>query len=37
MKCLIDTHTFLWFVLADSRLSAKARELIGGKYTIVEL
>jgi len=29
MKCLIDTHTFLWFVLADSRLSAKARELIG--------
>ena len=29
MTCLIDTHTFLWFVLADPRLSHKARELVG--------
>lgn len=29
MSCLIDTHTFLWFVLADSRLSHKAQALAG--------
>ncbi len=28
MKLLIDTHTFLWFVLNDSSLSPIARDLI---------
>lgn len=28
MKLLLDTHTFLWFVLGDERLSAKARAAI---------
>lgn len=28
MRLLLDTHTFLWFVLGDSRCSQKARELI---------
>ena len=29
MKFLIDTHFFLWFVLNDANLGAKARSLIG--------
>lgn len=28
MKVLLDTHSFLWFVMGDSRLSSKARTLI---------
>jgi PIN domain nuclease of toxin-antitoxin system len=28
MKLLLDTHTFLWFVLGDSRCSTNARSLI---------
>lgn len=28
MKVLLDTHAFLWFVGADSRLGTHARELI---------
>lgn len=28
MKLLIDTHTFLWFVLGDGQLSAGARTVI---------
>ena len=28
MKLLLDTHTFLWFVLGDSRLSTQARAAI---------
>ena len=28
MKLLLDTHTFLWFVLGDTQLSATALQLI---------
>jgi PIN domain nuclease of toxin-antitoxin system len=28
MRLLLDTHTFLWFVLGDSRCSQTVRELI---------
>ncbi|MFT3881455.1 MAG: type II toxin-antitoxin system VapC family toxin [Gemmatales bacterium] len=28
MRLLLDTHTFLWFVLNDSSLSTKAKSLI---------
>lgn len=28
MKLLLDTHTFLWFLMDDPRLSTKARGLI---------
>ncbi len=28
MRLLLDTHVFLWWILDDSRLSAKARALI---------
>ncbi len=28
MRVLLDTHTFLWFVLGDARISLPARELI---------
>ena len=28
MKLLLDTHTFLWFIWADSQLSEHAREAI---------
>ena len=28
MKILLDTHTFLWFVLGDAQLSSTARSLI---------
>jgi PIN domain nuclease of toxin-antitoxin system len=31
MKVLLDTHTFIWYVLNDPRLSAAAREAIEGK------
>jgi PIN domain nuclease of toxin-antitoxin system len=29
MKILLDTHTFLWWILDDPKLSTKALELIG--------
>ena len=28
MRVLLDTHTFLWWITDDSRLSKKAREII---------
>jgi PIN domain nuclease of toxin-antitoxin system len=28
MRLLLDTHTFLWFVLGDRRLNAKAKAAI---------
>ena len=28
MKVLLDTHTFLWWITADNRLSSSAREFI---------
>jgi PIN domain nuclease of toxin-antitoxin system len=28
MKLLLDTHTFLWFIMGSSKLSKKARELM---------
>jgi PIN domain nuclease of toxin-antitoxin system len=28
MRLLLDTHTFLWFVLGDSRCSTNARSLV---------
>jgi PIN domain nuclease of toxin-antitoxin system len=28
MKVLVDTHTFLWALLEDHRLSAKARQIL---------
>ena len=28
MKCLLDTHTFIWFVEGDTRLSETAQALI---------
>jgi len=28
MRILLDTHTFLWFVLGDAQLSSTARSLI---------
>jgi len=29
MKALLDTHAFLWWITDDSRLSCRAREVIG--------
>jgi len=29
MKILLDTHTFLWWITQDPRLSTDAREIIG--------
>lgn len=29
MRALLDTHTFLWWITDDPRLSARAREVIG--------
>lgn len=29
MRCLLDTHSFLWFVTIDPRLSATALAIIG--------
>lgn len=29
MQLLLDTHTFLWWILDDPKLSTRARELIG--------
>lgn len=30
MRALLDTHTFLWWITDDPRLSARAREVIAG-------
>jgi PIN domain nuclease of toxin-antitoxin system len=37
MKALLDTHTFLWWVQNDSRLSGHVREIIGDSSTILYL
>lgn len=29
MRVLLDTHTFLWWITDDSRLSTRVREIIG--------
>jgi PIN domain nuclease of toxin-antitoxin system len=29
MRALLDTHTFLWWITDDTRLSTRARKLIG--------
>lgn len=31
MKMLLDTHVFLWYVLGDSRLNNRAKEIINAK------
>jgi PIN domain nuclease of toxin-antitoxin system len=33
MRALLDTHTFLWWIENDQRLSAEARRLIGDGST----
>lgn len=35
MKLLLDTHALLWFLLADRRLSERARGLISNAETVV--
>lgn len=35
MKLLLDTHTFLWWISDDPKLSAKALELIGDNRNIL--
>lgn len=36
MKVLLDTHSFLWWVTDDPRLSPRAREIIGnGENTLL--
>lgn len=35
MRVLLDTHTFLWFVLNDPRLSALARSTVGDPANLV--
>lgn len=37
MKCLLDTHTFLWFVNDDPSLSSTARTLIEDPENIIYL
>lgn len=41
MDFLLDTHVFLWYVLGDSRLSDRAKEIIeakvGLKFSMVSL
>ena len=37
MRLLLDTHTFLWFLLNDSRLSNAARTLIEAPANDVEV
>lgn len=29
MRALLDTHTFLWWITDDKRLSARVREIMG--------
>ncbi len=37
MRVLLDTHTFLWFILDDPQLSASARKLIEDPANDVEV
>ncbi len=37
MRVLLDTHTFLWFILDDPQLSASARTLIEDPANEVEI
>ena len=37
MRLLLDTHTFLWFLLDDLRLSTTARELIDDSANDIEV
>ena len=37
MRLLLDTHTFLWFLLDDLRLSPTARELIDDPANDIEV
>ena len=37
MRLLLDTHTFLWFLLYDLRLSTTARELIDDPANDIEV
>lgn len=37
MKYLLDTHTLLWFLSGDKRLSAKARRLIENPNNVILL
>lgn len=35
MKCLLDTHTFLWYVADDAQLSRKATKLISHSSSLI--
>jgi PIN domain nuclease of toxin-antitoxin system len=37
VRILLDTHALLWFLLADRKLSQRARELISDAETVVEI
>jgi PIN domain nuclease of toxin-antitoxin system len=37
MRLLLDTHTFLWFVANDPKLSARAKVLIGDPANRIEI
>lgn len=37
MKLLLDTHTFLWFILGDARLSRPVRRLIESPDNLCQL
>lgn len=37
MKALLDTHTFLWWITDDPRLSSRARDLIADSANDVYL
>jgi len=37
MRLLLDTHTFLWFILNDPRLSARATGLISDPNNEIEI
>ncbi|QEH35201.1 hypothetical protein OJF2_37480 [Aquisphaera giovannonii] len=37
MRLLLDTHTFLWFLLGDLRLSAAARVVIEDPSNDIEI
>jgi PIN domain nuclease of toxin-antitoxin system len=37
MRALLDTHTFLWFILDDAQLSSTARELIADPSNEIQI
>lgn len=37
MRLLLDTHTFLWFILGDQRLSKMAEKLIAEPNNIIQV